>query len=329
MKKREVTPVELKDIIALRRLGANWTKIALATKVERRTAKRSFDEWERAEEIRKPDAARFRVEAEAWHEHMDDLIKLAAGLVSKLGVSPVLADLEKNSEQFFSELWKQDFLKRYTSPETGVKIYPGGWDIYYREQELLFESLREHTRERVSWDVLDVNWKDARDKCADIIPQLRMVISGAVRNSDIRHKIIDSIYGTKKPTTQKDDAQKRIEAAMLKQIWQIVYWDKLDLENPRFEINTEDIGVVSRDIDSRDRDEVVFTSTDIGNKDLAEELTRLCNSMVDTLIKGDEVQALLSEIGNIRKAQQEIAEMLHPVKLKPIIIHSRCELCPV
>jgi hypothetical protein len=331
MKKREITPLELKNIIALSQLGANWTKIAEATGVERRAAKRAYDEWKHDEEIRKWDAARFRVEAEAWHEHMDDLIKLAAGLVSKLGVSLILADLEKTSEQFFSELWQQDFLQRYISPETGVKIYPGGWDTYYREQELLFESLRVHTREKVRWDILDVNWKDARDKCANILPQLRKEISRVVRNSDIQRKITGSIDGTKRPTTENADAQKRIEAALLKQIWQSVYWDKLDSENPGFEteINAGNILVVSRDIDARSRDEVVFTFTKLVNKDLAEELTRLCNSVADTLIKGDEVQTLCCEIENIKKAHQEITEMLYPVKLKPVIIHSRCELCPV
>lgn len=118
---------------------------------------------------------------------------------------------------------------------------------------------------------------------------------------------------------------------MSKQIWQSVSLDKLDIKNPRFEteIDGENILVTSRDLDLQSRDETVLSFNNVAERVLAEKITRLCNSAVDTLIKGKVVQALYAEVQNIKKAHKELAEMFTPVKLKPIIIHSRCELCPV
>jgi glutamyl/glutaminyl-tRNA synthetase len=88
MKKREVTPEELKEIIAYRKLGTTWTKIEEKTKVERRAAKRAYTEWKIDEDVSEQDALRFRINAEAWNEHMNDLVSLASGLVSKLRLPP-------------------------------------------------------------------------------------------------------------------------------------------------------------------------------------------------------------------------------------------------
>ena len=49
MKKRELSPIELKKVVELRQFGARWTEIEHETKVERRAAKRAYEEWERDE----------------------------------------------------------------------------------------------------------------------------------------------------------------------------------------------------------------------------------------------------------------------------------------
>ncbi len=86
---------------------------------------------------------------------------------------------------------------------------------------------------------------------------------------------------------------------------------------------------ISRDLDARSRDIVVFTFRGIAKKDLAEELTKTWNSLVTTLIEEEEVQKLRHEIQNMKNARHEITEMVLPVKLKQLISHSRCGLCPV
>ncbi len=331
MKKREITPEELKDIIAYRKLGTTWTTIQEKTKVERRAAKRAYTAWKIDEEISEQDAIRFRINAEAWNEHMNDLVSLASGLVSKLSLSPKLVDLEKNSQQFFTWLWKEDLLNRYLSTETGNQIYPGDLDTYSREQELLFEALKAHTKGKVRWEVLDTDWKDARDKCCDIIPKLKKEISEEIGNLIVKQKMIDSMKELRKLLPKGVDPQQRIEEVVLRQLWQRINLDKLDSDNPRFEIEDSNgkTLVISRDFDLRDRDETIFPFFDLKNQGLAKKIVQLCNSSFDMLIKNKEVLSLYYQVTNIKRAHQELAEMLIPVKLKPVIRHSKCNLCPL
>ena len=331
MKKREVTPEELKEIIAYRKLGTTWTKIEEKTKVERRAAKRAYTEWKIDEDVSEQDALRFRINAEAWNEHMNDLVSLSSGLVSKLRLPPKLVDLEKNSKQFFISLWGEDLLNRYLSPETGSKIYPGDLDTYGREQELLFEALKVHTKGKVRWEALDTDWKDARDKCVDIIPKLKKEISSVVGKLILQPKMVKSIEDLTNLLPKGVDPQQRIEKVMLTQLWQRINLDKLDSDNPRFEIEDSNgkTLVISRDFDLRDRDETIFPFFNVKNQGLANNIAQLCNSSFDILIKSKEVQSLYYQVTNIKKAHQELAEMLIPVKLKPVIRHSKCNLCPL
>ena len=93
MKKRELSPIELKKVVELRRLGAMWTEIERETKVDRRASKRAYEEWEKDKKIKEQEAARFRVAAEAFHEHLDDLIRLAESLILTLEIPEMLRAL--------------------------------------------------------------------------------------------------------------------------------------------------------------------------------------------------------------------------------------------
>ena len=75
MKKRGLSPIELKKIVELRQFNAPWTEIEKETKVERRIAKRAYDEWETDQKMQEQEKVRFRVAAEAFHEHVNSLIR--------------------------------------------------------------------------------------------------------------------------------------------------------------------------------------------------------------------------------------------------------------
>ncbi len=70
MKKRGLSPIELKKVVELGQLGAKWTEIEHETKVERRAAKRAYKEWERDKIMKEQEAVRFRIAAESFHEHL-------------------------------------------------------------------------------------------------------------------------------------------------------------------------------------------------------------------------------------------------------------------
>jgi hypothetical protein len=337
MKKRELSPIELKNVVELRQLGAKWTEIERETKVERRAAKRAYEEWQRDQKIRDQEAARFRVAAEAFHEHLDDLITLATSLVTNLGV-PDCTDMEKGARQFFSWLLEQDLLRRSISFEGGnhvrtmgeaQRFYRGDWQLYRREKELLFDSLKVHSAEKVPWrDVLDNRWAKARDSCATIVPKLREETSEMMKNfinQDQEANLLERI----KEANIEGDPVTRIAEVILREIWEAIRQDKLDEEWPLFQmasypvVDRKDIG-----IEVNSRHARVFVFIGIANKGLAEKVIDICNSVAKRLREGDTVQQLRCEVGNMKRATEELREMLNPVKLYPLILRTRCDLCP-
>jgi len=221
-------------VLELRQLRANWAEIQRETKVERRAAKRAYEEWERDKKMKEQETARFRVAAEAFHEHLNDLIKLAEALVTNLSLPPSLTDMEKNAKQFFSWLFEQDLLLRYISPQTQLDVYTigdtqrfrvGGLQFYHREKELLFESLKVHTRGEIQWeDILDNRWNKARDNCANIVLKLRKETSEVVNN--LLKKETNFLYRIKEESLERSNAVEQMEKAMLSAIWQGILEDK-------------------------------------------------------------------------------------------------------
>jgi hypothetical protein len=325
MKKRELSPIELKKVVELRQVGAKWTEIEHETKVERRAAKRAYEEWERDKKMREQEAARFRVAAEAFHEHLNDLIRLAGSLTS-LSVPPSIADMEKNAEQFFSELWEQDLLQR--GPLSSLDIGTG--EVYTRlpqplvdrrfsilENELLFKCLQDHTRsEGVRWEILE-EWKKARDNCAKIVPKLRKETSVVVDN--FLNQETNLLQRVKEESVERGNAVEQMAKAVLSAIWQGIREDKPDQIFVRMPSGSGRQGIVK----VKDETFLIFNDTS-----LAEKVVHTCNLAVNNLRKGEMVQQLHSEVRKMEKATDKLRQMLNSVRLTPMILRTRCDLCP-
>jgi len=341
MKKRELSPIELKKVVELRQLGAKWTEIEQETKVERRAAKRAYEEWEREKKVKEQEAARFRVAAEAFHEHLNDLIRLTGSLVANLSVPFSLADIERNTEQFLPWLFEQDLLLRYTQSQTQADVYTmgdrqpfhtGDLQFYHREKEMLFESLKVHTREEIQWkDVLDDRWGKARDNCAKIVPELRRKTSEVVNSFLNQEQERETNFLQRvKEGSREDDPVKRMVEVLLREIWRAILRDNLDEEGPWFQTVLRGKGT-PQEINVKSRDETVFTFFGDTNKSLADKVTHICEVAANNVCKGEKsymVKSLQDEVRNMKKATEELREMLNPVKLTPMILRTRCDLCP-
>ena len=321
MKKTELSPIELKEVVQLRQSGANWTEIQHQTKRDRRVVRRAYEEWESDKKKREQEAARFRVAAEAFHEHLNDLVAVATGFVWNLEVR----EFSENSEQFFSSFFDQDLLGRKVFATSEMDMDASGPEdaLSYRlEKELLFESLKVHTRDKVPWeDLLDNRWKKARDKCAEIVPQLRREASEVVNN--LLNQEPNLLQSIKEGSGESDPAKKMAET-LLRVISKRILEDKLNQEGPWFETVSRADGK-THVVYVKPRDEIVLGFTD---KSLAEKVTRICELVANNLREGNMVQQLHDEVPNMRKAAEELREMLNPVKLKPMILRTRCDLCP-
>ncbi len=344
MKREELAPEELDKVIKLKEIGTSWLKIEHETGISRRTAKRVYEKWKHSQSPEVLREARKDVAVKAFLDHLKSLTTLAGSLVANLSVPPSLADMEKNTEQFFAWLWQQNLLWRgvYISPETQerynlsqIHVYTmGDPQCFLRgdpqfnvlENELLFKCLHDHTRgEGVRWEAL-WEWKKARDNCVKIAPKLQKETSEVVNNFLNQERETNFLERIKEES-KEDNPAKRMAEVVLREIWRAILRDKLDGEDPWFQTVLRGKGT-PQEINVKSSDETVFTLFGDTNMGLAEKVTRICALAANNLCKRDMVQQLDDEVRNMEKATEELRKMLNPVKLTPIILRTRCELCP-
>ena len=163
MRRRDLSEEELAQVIKLRRAGSSWVKIQSKTGINRRTAKRAYDKWQRSQSMEELREARKDVAAEEFREHKNSLITLAGSLVVALSVPSRPDEMKTNAEQFFSELWEQDLLQRWVNLPSETREYylmsqehKRDMQFNFRKNQLLFNSLQEHTRgEGIRWEALE------------------------------------------------------------------------------------------------------------------------------------------------------------------------------
>jgi len=84
-------------------------------------------------------------------------------------------------------------------------------------------------------------------------------------------------------------------------------------------------------VEVRFGDNISHTSLNCPDVDLAKEVMKACKWAIDNLRKGersDLVQAVACDIREMQTRAKELEGMLDGLILRPIILRTRCELCP-
>jgi len=71
--------------------------------------------------------------------------------------------------------------------------------------------------------------------------------------------------------------------------------------------------------------------SELAEDPLIEEVADVCSKAADTFCRGHSahiVSDLGSEVSQMRQAIDELNDMLNPLVLRPIILRTRCKLCP-
>ncbi len=201
--------------------------------------------------------------------------------------------------------------------------------IYYDEKKLLFKSLRDHTRGEVQWNVFDDEWKNAMDRCTKIVPdfmkETRQLVDSYLKIANDRG-FLEKV----KKATKKNDPAKNITEAIVNVFWRSITRRELNKEElPSFETVTKDKSENVNVITIRSGDEILFSFIGEDKQYLAENIKQTCNVAIKGLSVNTMVWELDVEVGNIKKASDDLRVMLNPLKLRPLILRTRCELCPV
>ena len=319
MRRRELSSEELDKVIRLRQIGTSWLKIQAETGINRRTAKRAYEKWERSQSLQELRDARKEVAAVEFRYHIEDLKNLAMFFASNSSVPPS-PDMT-NAGQFFSQLWQQDLLQRFSYTDQPPRLKK--WDSQFsmRENELLFQSLQTHIRgEEGRWNALE-QWKEARDNSAKVLDKLQKESRVKVTNF-LKLEPETLLQRITEGSGERNPVEQMVKVA-LNAIWRDILKDKLGQNLAEMVLGSGGAQCMVR---------VGYENFFIFNDTtLAQNLTRICNLVINNLEKGeksDMVKSLQDEVRTMEKASEELREMLHPVKLTPLILRTRCDLCP-
>ena len=330
MRARRVKGEQLERIIRLREANASWLAIGKQVGVDRRTAQKAYEDWKKSQTQEELLGVRKEIAAEDFRDHRDCIITLASYLIDKLGLPD--APIETNSEQFLSILLREDILRHLGNRWTNYPRLKLGHNMKriemkriksnIQENKQILKCLEVHTKE-LRWEAFD-EWKLARDNCIKLLLELREKGLETIRNLIQQSRF--RLDGLNEGCREKNPIEGMVET-VVQAIWLWILRGEPG-EFPLIEavpVEVEQIRRVALKVGGR----TFLTFTE---NSLAKKVAEVCNQVVINLCKGEEVHTvpeLHNQISIMRRANEELGEMLHPLKLKPIILRTKCDLCPV
>jgi hypothetical protein len=328
MKKIVLSHNQLEQVIDLCEKGISWVKIEKEIGVARRIAKREYDEWLAKQSQRQLEEARREVVAQEYRMHLNLLSQMANFLLDSLVIPAPLTDL-READEVMSQFLKKDFYEDQPTFELRLGQQQREKRVV-RMNELLFKSLRDHTQGKVPWQILD-DWKKARNSCVeDLIkvrkeirevfvniakqkPKLKEVIDKVNKDSNVLEHCVDGILtymwlndvmgNESKVTAVKGQSLTRQGTA-----W-IVFHSEAPVQT-RLTFNGENHDA---------------------NVDLAKDIVKASNWTITNLRegKGELIEDLQKEIHKMREAVSTLEVALNPLVLRPIILNTQCDICPI
>ncbi len=321
MKRRSLSKEELNRIIYRRQKKYSWLKIERETGIPRRMAKRAYERWEKTRVSEDLKAARIHVAEGLLREHLDNLLALAHNLVLHLPSKAMLFE-NKTADGILEEILGKDIRQRIDSDRETVFTGEREQRHILRENHLLFDSLRTHSVENVRWSELDT-WKREWNE----VVQLQQTIGDKAR--ELINNIVDN-YKEKEFTEalftgkEGDDLRNKMVDGVTESVW----WGILDEEpkegynNIRIKAGRGEEKVVAF---GKGGSIVYITLLDYS---AVENISEMCRRAAEIICKEDEVRWAVNTNRAIARAAESLELDLEPVKLKPILLRTRCDLCP-
>jgi hypothetical protein len=324
MRTRSLSQSELNQVVQLKQRGYSWLKIQNETKIPRRTAKNAYELWLQNRSLEELKNVRMSVATVEFQTHMNDLIRLAEAFVDYLHILPSSNTIE-NSEQILSTLWVQDMHLATTShygsdeedEETDRKRQRDA-----RQNQILFKCLQQHTREKVRWQALN-EWEQAWDRCRRDRDKLResareKILNAIQEQSELLERIVAG-------SGEENALDKLVNGALVAE-WQSVLAGKPDQASRLVRTGSYSRGKYTSLMMGEGEAQVRLS---FEKKGLAEDTANMVRVVVVDLGFTSTVLQILGKVRTMRSLVAELEEKLYPVILRPLILYTRCDLCPV
>ena len=313
MRRRPVASSELARITTLRQQGASWLKIERDTKIPRRAAKRAYEDSERGKSADELKLARTEVARDEFRKHLGQLAKVAERLAT--GLKPPNWPTEKRpAADWWQQLWSGEDVTGLASDER----------LVLRHNLMLLDALKSHTEGKVRWNTLE-EWRGEWDACVVTLGEL------SIRTRELLKDIMKQTPETKSRKASGLDEKtidQMIEGTLA------VLWDNLLDGDPRMaqqQVEIRPAGPGKTFVVFGDR--AARATITLIDKSKAEKIEGLCKWVLNNLNIEDEGRSLIGRLSaavtQMREKQQEMEEMLDPLILTPLLLKTRCSLCPV
>ena len=321
MKRTNISDELLKQIVGLRQAGNSWLKIEELTnpKVGRRVAQRAYERWERARSTRELESARWEVGKAEFERHLDALAWWAENILDLLSI-PELPDIDNDAKTHFNNLMERDIPGYLVSGVLGSK--PKSDPARNRRRnELLDRSLREHTQGTIRWEAIE-EWMESRDNCNRLLTELQVQFDEILRDT------LGKIPGLEERfilTRGLGNPMERLADEMMKALWKAILVEDVNVATDLLSDKT---------ISHRDREVTLVT---IGEKNVLQldedgmdrAFVDICRDTIGKTWDTEVCREMVAGIRQIREIGQELATVLEPLSLRPLVLKSRCFLCPL
>lgn len=324
MQKVILSDEQLGQITNLKRSGKKWTQIQRETGIPRRIAKREYEEWESKQTFDDLKQARTTIVAEAFRDHVESLIKIAEHLVLSVR-KPVVNDIGLEADQYLDEQWKTEILIRHGTGTNSLPHYIRTERVNLRENRMLYNALRMHTELEVQWNPLD-KWKGFWNNAITIMRRFRENIHEGINNFfNQENAKLSGFMNSVIADTDKPDAIEILAKAIL-----------TELMNKADDEDTNSKGVFFRALSQSDGSYhlTLIDSYSIvlkfNNGALADKVNEIVNKVANNMYISfnEDLRRLKNDIDNINNLAEELEEKFNPLMLRPIILRTKCYLCP-
>ncbi|MBA7564319.1 hypothetical protein ES708_05982 [subsurface metagenome] len=316
MRKKYISEEDVENIARFVKLGASWLKIQTETGIPRRSAKRAYEEYMRSKSSNDLKAARQQVASEQFNAHMRDVISLAQSLVSSIG-EPTVRDT-RTSEKVLDGILEIDIrAHKIKNPLTGKTNVSK--ELVVRQNKILLQSLKAHTREKVDWEILD-EWGNNRNIWISGKTTLKKE-AGEIINNLIQGDQFGKIIKDNITLINISEIADGIVAATIGAILN----GEINKAEYLIQLLPDERGVIltfSGDISGKLQR---YESQELAGKvcDLARQAIRNLRAGKDSVI----IQ-MTNSLEIMRNKKSELEDILEELRLIPLILRTKCDICP-
>ena len=315
-RRKRVSEEQVHDMMRMRRQGKSVKAIAEAMGCHRQTVRMHLRERQAdilAVEVKK------QLLTDEQQKHLDGVTQFAVSLVGHLTISDSPTE-DRDVATVLDPLLPKDL--------------PQGLDSYSREarrkqrqterqNKMLFESLRQHTGGRGWWQAFE-EWQQAWDTCIKGLVEVKKQVPEMVE--DLLNQQKANLKVEVEEVTGKKDILERIVEGVLEAAWCVARAsnpeEELKFRNFRVLQEGQQFIIVAGNYYLRLRFNEPETT-------LAQEVAVVCNLALRDLYPQYMVDEILGMLHRMDEKIEEIDDALDPFILRPLLVRTRCELCPV